>query len=149
MTDKAGIVRLTRVAHVRGLRLARAAEAARLEHEAAERQRDDAHQALARHEALTIEARAMFVHDPACPQARMWLDHSVAQMAARADALIEAESNVDHAARARAEAVHVVARHQVRSDRIAAHHDGLRRIDRLQAEMRAELDVPVQAARSW
>jgi hypothetical protein len=146
MTDKAGIIRLTRIAHVRGLRLTRAAEDARLAHEAAVRALDVAQQALARQEALVDEARGMFAADPACGQAKLWLEHSNAQMGMRAEAAIEAESDVELAAEARAAAVRAVARHQVRTDRIAAHHAGLLRAEARLAETRAELDAPAARA---
>lgn len=146
MADKAGIVRLTRVAHVRGLRLARAAEDARLAHEAAAAVLDTAQQALARQEALVDEARGMFVSDPACGQAKLWLDHGKTLMSSRADAVIDAQSNVNAAAEARAVAVRVVARHQVRTDRIAAHHAGLLRAEARLAEIKAELDAPAARA---
>ena len=109
MADKTGIIRLTRVAHVRGLRLTRASEDARLAHEAAASVLDTAQQALARQEALVDEARGMFVADPACGQAKLWLEHSNAQMGSRADAVIEAEEEVEVAVEARAVAVRAVA----------------------------------------
>jgi hypothetical protein len=146
MADKAGIIRLTRIAHVRGLRLTRAAEDARLAHEAAARALDVAQQALARQEALVDEARGMFAADPACGQGKLWLEHSNAQMGVRAEAAIEAESDVELAAEVRAAAVRAVARHQVRTDRIAAHHAGLLRAEARLAETRAELDAPAARA---
>jgi hypothetical protein len=146
MADKAGIIRLTRVAHVRGLRLARTAEEARLAHEAAASALDLAQQALARQEALVDEARGMFAADPVCGQAKLWLEHSNAQMGSRAEAVIEAESEVELAMEARAAAVRAVARHQVRTDRIAAHHAGLLRAEARMAETRAELEAPAARA---
>jgi hypothetical protein len=142
MADKTGIIRLTRVAHVRGLRLTRAAEDARLAHEAAASVLDTAQQALARQEALVDEARGMFAADPACGQAKLWLEYSNAQLGSRADPVIEAEEEVEVAVEARAAAVRAVARHQVRTDRIAAHHAGLLRAEARMAEMRAELEAP-------
>jgi hypothetical protein len=146
MADKAGIIRLTRVAHVRGLRLTRAAEDARLAHEAAASALDGAQQALARQEALVDEARGMFAADPVCGQAKLWLEHSNAQMGSRVEAVIEAESEVEPAMEARAAAVRAVARHQVRTDRIAAHHAGLLRAEARMAETRAELEAPAARA---
>jgi hypothetical protein len=146
MADKAGIIRLTRVAHVRGLRLARAAEDARLTHEAAMAVLDQAQEALARQEALVDEARGMFAADPACGQAKLWLEYSNALFGTRADTVIEAESETERAAEARAAAVRAVARHQVRTDRIAAHHAGLLRAEHRLAETRAELDAPIARA---
>lgn len=146
MADKEGIIRLTRVAHVRGLRLTRAAEEARLAHEVLAAALDTAQQALARQEALADEARGMFAADPACGQAKLWLEHSHTQMSVRAEGVIEAKSEVEIAAEARAAAVCAVARHQVRTDRIAAHHTGLLRAEARMAEMRAELDAPATRA---
>lgn len=146
MADKAGIIRLTRIAHVRGVRLTRAAEDARLAHEAASRALDMAQQALTRQEALVDEARAMFSADPGCGQAKLWLEHSNVQMGARAEAVIEAESEVEMAGQVRAAAVRAVARHQVRTDRIATHHAGLLRAEQRLAETKAELDAPVARA---
>jgi hypothetical protein len=140
-SDTHGLLRLTRVTHVRGLRLARAAEAARQSHLASLQALDMAQQALSRQDVLVKEARAMFARDPACVQAKLWTDYCADHMRLRADEIVDAEGDVETAACLRAEAVHVVARHQVRSDTIAAHHAGLRRADRLQAENRAELDA--------
>ena len=146
MADKAGIVRLKRVAHVRGLRLTRAAEDARVAHERAASALDTAQQAFARQEALTDEARRMFAADPVCAQAKLWLEHSNALMGMRADAVIEAQSEVGLAAETRAAAVRAVARHQVRTDRIAAHHAGLLRAETRLAETKAELEAPAARA---
>lgn len=146
MADKAGIIRLTRVAQVRGLRLTRAAEHARLTHEAAMIALDQAQQALARQEALAHEARAMFVADPSCGQAKLWREHSRALVGARAEAVIEAKSDAERTAEARAAAVRAVARHQVRTDRIAAHHAGLLRAEQRLSETRAERDAPLARA---
>ena len=74
MADKHGIVRLTRVAHVRGLRLARAAEEAQLAHEAALAILATASDYLDRQQVLVAEARTMFARDPACAQAKLWLE---------------------------------------------------------------------------
>jgi hypothetical protein len=142
MTDKRGIIRLTRVAQVRALRLARAAEDAKLAHEACVRVKNAAEAAVIRQEQLLVDARDMFARDPACPQAKLWLAHSVAQMGIRADAVIEAESNAETAEAVRAEAVRSVARHKARIDRIDEHYKKLLRADGLRAETRAELDVP-------
>ncbi len=143
MADKHGIVRLTRVAYVRGLRLNRAAEDARLAHEAAVATQDAAQERLDRQEALVVGARSMFARDPSCPQARLWLTHMTDLMGTRAEAMMEAEAGVEMTEADRAEAVRAVARHQARSDRIADHHNALLRTDRLLAETRAELDAPV------
>ena len=145
MADKHGIVRLTRVAHVRGLRLARAAEEAQLAHEAALAILAAASDYLDRQQVLVADARTMFARDPACAQAKIWLEHSMTQMGVRAEAIVEAEANVEIAEAERAEAVRAVARHQARSDRIADHHKSLLRADRLQAEVIAELDAPATA----
>ena len=145
MADKHGIIRLTRVAHVRGLRLARAAEEAQRAHEAAVATHAIAMEYLDRQQDLVCEARAMFARDPACPQGKLWLDHSMTQMGVRAEAVVDAEANVEIAEADRAEAVRAVARHQARSERIADHHKTLLRTDRLQAESLAELDAPAMA----
>jgi hypothetical protein len=145
MADKHGIIRLTRVAHVRGLRLARAAEDAQRAHIAAIATHATAVDFLDRQQMLVCDARTMFARDPACPQSKLWLDHSVTQMGVRAEAVLEAEANVEIAEADRAEAVRAVARHQARSDRIAAHHKSLLRADRLQAETMAELEAPAAA----
>ena len=145
MADKHGIFRLTRVALVRGLRLARAAEEAQLAHEAALAILATASDYLDRQQVLVAEARTMFARDPACAQAKLWLEHSMTQMGVRAEAIVEAEANVEIAEAERADAVRAVARHQARSDRIADHHKSLLRADRLQAEVIAELDAPATA----
>ena len=145
MADKHGIVRLTRVAHVRGLRLARAAEEAQCAHEAALAILATASDYLDRQQVLVADARAMFARDPASPQGKLWLDHNVSQLGVRAEAVIDAEANAEIAEAERAEAVRAVARHQARSDRIADHHKSLLRADRLQAEVIAELDAPATA----
>ncbi len=145
MADKHGIIRLTRVAQVRGLRLARAAEKAQCAHESAIATHATAFDYLDRQQALVCDARTMFARDPACPQGKLWLDHSIAQMGVRAEAVIDAEANVEIAEADRAEAVRAVARHQARSDRISEHHKSLLRADRLQAEAIAELDAPAAA----
>jgi hypothetical protein len=142
MGDKHGIIRLTRVAHVRGLRLNRAAEEARLVHAAATATRGAAQAHLDRQEQLVVDARGMFARDPACPQAKLWLTHTTELMGLRAEAVIDAEAELEIAEADRAEAVRAVARHQARSDRIADHHRSLVRADRLLAETRAELDIP-------
>ena len=87
----------------------------------------------------------MFARDPACPQGKLWLDHSMTQMGVRAEAVVDAEANVEIAEADRVEAVRAVARHQARSERIADHHKTLIRADRLQAESLAELDAPATA----
>lgn len=143
MADKQGIIRLTRVAHVRGLRLNRAAEDARLAHNAALAAQNIAQEKLDRQEALVVDARSMFARDPSCPQARLWLTHTTDLMGIRAESMIEAEAAVEIAEADRAEAVRAVARHQARSQRIADHHKSLLRADRVLAETRAELDAPV------
>jgi hypothetical protein len=143
MADKHGIIRLTRVAHVRGLRLNRAAEDARIAHEAAVAAQQAAQDDLDRQEQLVVDARGMFGRDPACPQAKLWLTHTTELMGLRAEAVIDAEAELEIAEADRAEAVRAVARHQARSDRIADHHRSLLRTDRLLAETRAELDIPV------
>jgi hypothetical protein len=143
MTDKHGIVRLTRIAHVRGLRLNRAAEDARIAHEASVAAQEIAQQNLDRQQALVVDARGMFARDPGCPQAKLWLTHTTDLMGTRAEAMIEADADVEIAEADRAEAVRAVARHMARSDRIAQHHESLLRTDRLLAETRAELDAPV------
>jgi hypothetical protein len=143
MGDKHGIIRLTRVAHVRGLRLNRAAEEARLVRAAATATRGAAQAHLDRQEQLVVDARGMFARDPACPQAKLWLTHTTELMGLRAEAVIDAEAELEIAEADRAEAVRAVARHQARSDRIADHHRSLVRADRLLAETRAELDIPV------
>lgn len=145
MADKHGIIRLTRVAHVRGLRLARAAEEAQRAHEAAVATHAIAMEYLDRQQDLVCEARAMFARDPACPQGKLWLDHSMTQMGVRAEAVVDAEANVEIAEADRVEAVRAVARHQARSERIGDHHKTLLRADRLQAESLAELDAPAMA----
>lgn len=142
MADKHGIVRLTRVAEVRGLRLNRAAEAAQLAHAAALAAQDVAQENLDRQEQLVVDARGMFARDPSCPQAKLWLTHTTELMGIRAEAVIEAESEAEIAEAARAEAIRAVARHQARSERIADHHRSLLRKDRLHAETLAELDAP-------
>ena len=145
MADKHGIVRLTRVAHVRGLRLARAADEAKCTHEAALAILAAASDYRDRQQVLVADARTMFARDPACPQAKLWLEHNMTQMGVRAEAVIEAEANVEIAGAERADAVRAVARHQARRDRIADHHKSLLRADRLQAEVIAELDAPATA----
>jgi hypothetical protein len=148
MADKHGIIRLTRVAHVRGLRLNRAAETARLAHEAAINAQDVAQAKLDRQEQLVVDARGMFARDPACPQAKLWLKHTTELMSVRAEAVMEAESDAEIAEANRAEAVRAVARHQVRSERIADHHRARLCADRLQAETLAEIDAPAGARRA-
>ncbi len=145
MADKHGIIRLTRVAHVRRLRLARAAEEAQRAHDAALATHATAMEYLDRQQVLVSDARDMFARDPACPQGKLWLDHSITQRGVRAEAVINAEANVEIAEADRVDAVRAVARHQARSDRISEHHKGLLRADRLQAEALAELDAPAPA----
>ena len=65
------------------------------------------------------------------------------QMGVRAEAVLDAEANVEITEGDKAEAIRAVARHQARSDRISEHHKTLLRADRLQAEAIAELDAPV------
>ncbi len=142
MADKHGIIRLKRVAHVRGLRLNRAAEDARIAHEAAMVAQEAAQAHLDRQEQLVVDARGMFAQDPACPQAKLWLTHTSELMVVRAEAVIDADAELEIAEADRAAAVRAVARHQARSDRIADHHKSLLRADRLLAETRSELDAP-------
>lgn len=142
MPDKHGIIRLTRVAHVRRLRLSRAAEDARIAHEIAMEAQNRAQASLDRQERHVVEARTMFANDPACPQAKLWLAHSAELMGIRAEAVIEAESESEIAEAERAEAILALARHEARSERIAEHHKTLLRADRLHAETLAEIDAP-------
>ncbi len=144
MADKHGIARLTRISHVRGLRLARAAEEAQQAHDTAVKTHRTALDFLDWQQVNVNDARAVFARDPACPQGKLWLDHSVAQLGVRADTVINAEANVEITEAERTEAVRAVARHQARSDRIAEHHKSLLRADRLQAEALAELDMPAK-----
>jgi predicted O-linked N-acetylglucosamine transferase (SPINDLY family) len=142
MADKQGIIRLTRVAHVRGLRLSRAATDARVAHETAVSAQQKAQDRLDRQEQHVVEARAMFARNPACPQARLWLTHSTELMGRHAEAMMDAEAETETTEATRAEAVRAVARHQARSERIAEHHKSLLRAHRLSAETLAEIDAP-------
>jgi hypothetical protein len=145
MADKHGIIRLTRVAHVRGLRLARAAEEAKQAHDEAVKTHVIAVDFLEWQQGNVNDARTMFARDPACPQGKLWLDHNLVQLGIRAEAVVNAEANAEIAEAERTEAVRAVARHQARCDRIAEHHKGLLRADRLQAEVLAELDTAIPA----
>lgn len=142
MTDRHGAIRLTRIAHVRGLRLARAAEDARLAVETATGALEDARTDHATAAKTLAEARIDFARTPACNQTQIWLDHKTADLCLAQTALSDCEANLNIAQSAHAEAVRAVARHQLRSDTIAAHHASLARADRRLAEERAELDAP-------
>lgn len=147
-SDKHGIVRLTRVAHVRGLRLARAIEDARRAHDAAIEAHQAATDQLHFQHAILGEARAMFAGNPACGQSKLWLDCNARRTDRCNDAVVEATVAIERAVIVRTEAAQAATRHQTRSDRIADHHRALLRTDRLQAEIVAERDAPPSARRA-
>lgn len=141
MSTKQAVKQLQRVAHVRGIRLARAAKDARAAHENAEASLEYAHQAKRDQDIQLTDAKSFFAHNPACEQNRIWLEHNVSKAGQCAEAVDDARYTVDETAAERAEAVRAVAKHDVRSDQLNAHHTSLRRAEVRMAENRAELDV--------
>lgn len=137
--------RLAQVARVRGLRLSRAAAEA---HAAAEEAAAALDRARADHAAATAaraEARQAFTRTPACSQARLWLDHSIAIEAGAAAHVAERHMRLDLARDAHGEAVRAVGRHQLRSDTIADHRRATVRVEQRRVEDRLEADMPSQS----
>lgn len=134
--------KLVRIAHVRGLRLARAAADARATAEQAD---DVAERARAHHAAAAaerLEARRAFEKTPGCSQARLWLDRTIALEASAAAQLADRLARCDLARDAHVEAVRAVGRHQLRSDTIADHRRLAIRARQRVAEDRLEADLP-------
>jgi hypothetical protein len=140
--DKRGFDRLMRIAHVRGVRLARTAETARRVHDAAVDANEAARQAFDRQQQHATNARALFATDPACPQAKLWLTHTAALRDSRAQAASEAADEADAAASRRAAAVSDVLRHDARARAITERRRQSAKAERMIAETAAERDAP-------
>ena len=139
---------LARIAEVRGQRLTRAATEAHEASEAALVAAERARQAREAAAATRQEARAAFVSTPACAQARLWLDRTIAGETGAVAELSDRSARLDLARDAHLHAVGALARHQVRSDVIAAHHrDGVR-ADQRRAEDRLEAETPIARVRA-
>lgn len=151
MSNRQAVKQLQRVAHVRGIRLARAAEDARMAHENAEAELEYASDAKHNQDAKLNHAKTFFATNPACEQSRIWLSHNVSKSGECAEAVDDARYSVDQTAAQRAEAVRAVAKHDVRSEQLKAHHASLRRAEVRLAENRAELDANAGVAkeRPW
>jgi hypothetical protein len=134
---------LVRIGQVRGQRLTRAAADAReaSEEAAAAAERALVAQRLAEQD--LADARAAFVADPACRQARLWLDRTIERSLAAAAEVSNRRARLDLAREAQTEAVRAVARHEIRSDAFTAHRKQIAAADRRRAEDRAEADLPM------
>lgn len=134
---------LARVAEIRGRRLARAAADARTAVEEAAAAAERARAERAASAVVRAEARAAFTRTPACSQARLWLDRTIAREIGAVADLADRAARMDLAQDAHGMAVRAVARHEIRSETIAGHHQALRRADQRRAEDRAEADAPM------
>lgn len=139
--DRAGLV-LTRVAEVRGKRLARAAEEARAEVERADAAAEQARLMRAKALEARTEAREIFTASPACAQARLWLDRTIAREAGAVAQAADRAARLDLARDAHGVAIEAVVRHQIRSEVIAGHQRTLQRAEERRAEDRSEADAP-------
>lgn len=140
---------LARVAEVKGERLKRAAADARTALDAATAASEQAH---ADREAAAVEraeARALFAASPACIQARLWLDRTIAGETGAVARLSDEAARLDLARDAHGAAVLALTRHEARSDVIAEHHRAILRAGRRLAEDRIEAEAtPVMRVRS-
>lgn len=133
---------LARIAEIRQRRLAReAAEASRLR-EAAEAAASAARAAAAVSAAERDEALRLLAGSPACIQARLWRDQSVAREAAAMARLADEVARLDLACDTHGAAVRAVARHETRTEAIAAHHRAAMRVEARRREDMAEADAP-------
>ncbi|MFA6118022.1 MAG: hypothetical protein WC729_28815 [Sphingomonas sp.] len=135
--------RLAQIARVRGLRLSRAAADALAAAEEAAAALDRARADHAAAIAARAEARQAFTRTPACSQARLWLDHSIALEAGAAAYVAERHMRLDLARDAHGEAFRAVGRHQLRSDTIADHRRAAIRVEQRRVEDRLEADMPM------
>lgn len=134
---------LARVAEIRGRRLARAAGEARAaaDETAAAAERARLHRAAAT--AARGEARQAFTATPACSQARLWLDRTIALEAGAVADMADRAARAELAREAHDAALAAVARHKVRSDTIADHRQALLRTEQRRTEDRAEAEAPM------
>ncbi len=132
---------LVRVAEVRGQRLKRAAAEAHAAAAEALAASERAHRERAAAAALRAEARAAFTASPACAQARLWLDRTIAGEAGAVAELADQAARLDLARDAHGAAVQALTRHEARSDAVADHHRAVVRVDRRLSEDRAEADA--------
>lgn len=139
---------LARIAEVRGQRLTRAAAEAHAARTAAEAATERARLEREAAAATRREARALFVGSPACAQARLWLDRTIAGETSAIAELSEQSGRLDLARDSHDHAVGALARHQIRSDAVAGHHQDAVRADRRRSEDRAETDAPTIRVRA-
>lgn len=134
---------LAGVAEIRGRRLARAATEARSAAEAAAAAVEQARRHSAEAAAARTAAREAFIADPACSQARLWLDRTIAREAGAVAEQADRAARAELARDAHGAALGAVARHDLRSETIAGHRQAQLRADRRRAEDRAEADAPM------
>ncbi len=143
MARDTGTMRLTRIAGVRGLRLERAAAQARIDADGAAAMLRAAEEQARLAGTVHADALASFAATPGCKQAQFWRQHASDARIVAQTALADARAEAEFARLRLSKAVQAVARHVVRTDTIAAHHHVLARAERLQAEIKAEIDMPM------
>ncbi|HVJ02376.1 MAG TPA: hypothetical protein VM662_09350 [Sphingomonas sp.] len=134
---------LARVAEIRARRLARAAGEARTAADETAAAADRARRHRAAAATARDEARAAFVATPACGQARLWLDRTIALEAGALADMADRTTRAELARETHEAALAAVARHQVRSDTIADHRRALLRAEQRCTEDRAEAEAPM------
>ncbi|MBB5710898.1 hypothetical protein [Sphingomonas xinjiangensis] len=136
---------LARIAQVKGQRLTRLAGEARSAADLAATETERASAERSAAEAQRSEARSAFNLMPGCPQARLWLDKTIAGEIGAVATLADKVARLDLARDAHGAAVRALDQHRVRSDLLAEHHRGVRRVEGRRAEDRAEADMVIRS----